>query len=105
MAKCEPWSEIYTECINASQFVEEIGWLTLDDAHDMGNTSEPTVRHGWQASGRQGHGGHQSSQCHTSSWPPTSGHRPTSGQRHTPMPTSGQRPTSGPRHTPVPTSS
>ena len=74
MAKCEPWSEIYTECFNALQFVEEIGWLTLDDAHDVGNTSEPTVGRGWQAGGRQGHGGHQSSQRHTSSWSPMSGH-------------------------------
>ena len=52
MAKCEPWFEIYTDCINALQFVEEIGQLTLDHAHDMGNTSEPAVGHGRQVGGR-----------------------------------------------------
>ena len=105
MAKCEVGSEIYTDCINALQSVEEIGRLTLDDARDVGNTSQPAVGRGWQAGGRQGQGGRQSSQRHTSSQPPTS------GQRHTPVPTSSrrptssQRPTSGPRQTPVPTSS
>ena len=73
MAKYEPRSEIYTNCINALQSVEEISRLTLDHARDVGNTSEPTVRRGWQAGGRQGHGGYQSSQRHTSSRPPTSG--------------------------------
>ncbi|XP_050246951.1 protein MAINTENANCE OF MERISTEMS-like isoform X2 [Quercus robur] len=127
ITKCEPGSEIYTDCINALQAVEEIGRLSLDHARDVGNTSEPAVRRGWQASGRQGRGGCQSSQRHTSSRPPTSGQRhtpvptssrrptsaqrPTSGSRHTPVPTSSrrptsaQRPTSGSRHTPVPTSS
>ena len=105
MAKYEPGFEIYTYCINALQFVEEIGRLTLDHARDVGNTNEPTVGRGRQAGGRQGHGGRQSSQHHTSSRPHTS------GQRHTPVPTSsrrptsGWRPTSGLRHTPVPTSS
>ena len=99
MAKCEPGSEIYIDCINALQSVKEISRLTLDHAHDVGNTSEPTVGCGWQAGGRQGHGGCQSSQRHTSSRPPTS------GQRHTPVPISSRRPTFGPRHTPVPISS
>ena len=105
MAKCEPGSENYTDCINALQSVEEIGRLTLDHACDVGNTSELTVGRGRQAGGHQGHGRRQSSQRHTSSRPPTS------GQRHTPVPISsrrptfGQRPTSRPRHTPVPTSS
>ena len=105
MAKCEPEPEIYIDCINALQSVEEISRLTLDHARDVGNTSEPTVGRGWQAGGCQGHGGCQTSQRHTSSRPPTS------GQRHTPVPISsrcptfGQRPTFGPRHTPVPTSS
>ena len=105
MAKCEVGSEIYTDCINALQAVEEIGRLTLDDARDVGNTSQPAIGCGRQAGGRQGQGGRQSSQRHTSSRPPTS------GQRHTPVPTSGrrptssQRPTSGPHQTPVPTSS
>ncbi|XP_030951781.1 uncharacterized protein LOC115975218 isoform X2 [Quercus lobata] len=104
ITKCEPRSEIYTDCINALQAVEEIGWLSLDHACDVGNTSELAVQRGWQAGGHQGRVGHQSSQRHTSSRPPTS------GQRHTPVPTSSrrptsaQRPTSGSRHTPVPTS-
>ena len=103
--KCEPGSEIYTDCINALQSVEEISRLTLDHAHDVGNTSQPVVGRGRQAGGCQGQGGCQSSQRHTSSW------SPTFGQRHTPVPTSsrhptsGQRPTSGSRQTPVPTSS
>ena len=82
MAKCEPGSEIYTDCINALQSVEEIGRLTLDDARDVANTSQPAVGRGRQVGGRQGQGGRQSSQRHTSSRPPTS------GQRHTPVPTS-----------------
>ncbi|XP_030942760.1 serine/threonine-protein phosphatase 7 long form homolog [Quercus lobata] len=82
ITKCEPGSEIYTDCINALQAVEEIGRLSLDHARNVGNTSEPAVRRGRQASGRQGRGGCQSSQRHTSSRPPTS------GQRHTPVPTS-----------------
>nr|POE73106.1 hypothetical protein CFP56_56605 [Quercus suber] len=92
LVKCEPGSEIYTDCMKALESVEEIGQLTLDDA---GNTSEPAVGHDRQASGRQGRGGHQSSQ------------RPTSTQRQRPtlVPTSSQRPTSSRRHTPVPTSS
>ncbi|KAK7848138.1 putative udp-arabinose 4-epimerase 2 [Quercus suber] len=57
MAKCEPGFEIYTDCIKALQSVEEIGRLTLDDARDAGNTSEPAVGRGRQASGRQGRGG------------------------------------------------
>ena len=61
MGKYEPGSEIYTNYINASQSVGEIGRLTLDDARDANNTSEPTVGHGRQASGRQGRGGRQSS--------------------------------------------
>ncbi|KAK7848923.1 hypothetical protein CFP56_004003, partial [Quercus suber] len=108
MAKCEPGSEIYTDCIKALQSVEEIGRLTLDDARNVGNTSEPAVGRGRQASGREGRGGRQSSQRPTSTHPPTpvptSSRRPTSSQRHTPMPTSSRRPTSGQRHTPVPTS-
>uniref|UniRef100_A0A7N2L8H6 Aminoacyl-tRNA synthetase class II (G/ P/ S/T) domain-containing protein n=1 Tax=Quercus lobata TaxID=97700 RepID=A0A7N2L8H6_QUELO len=64
---------IYTDCINALQSVEELSRLTLDDARAVGNTSEPAVERGRQAGGRQGHGGHQSSQ------------RPTSGRRHTPV--------------------
>ena len=73
MAKCEPGSEIYTDCINALQSVEEISRLTLDHARDVGNTSQLAVGHGRQAGGRQGQGGRQSSQRHTSSRPPTSG--------------------------------
>ncbi|XP_030957668.1 protein MAINTENANCE OF MERISTEMS-like [Quercus lobata] len=105
ITKCEPESEIYTDCINTLEAVEEIGRLSLDRARYVGNTSEPAVRRGRQTGGRQGRGGCQSSQRHTSSRPPTS------GQRHTPVPTSSrrptsaQRPTSGSRHTPVPTSS
>ena len=99
MAKCELGSEIYTDCINALQSVEEIGRSTLDHAGDVGNTSQPAVGRGRQAGGRQGQGGRQSSRRHTSSRPPTS------GQRHTLVPTSSQCPTSGPRQTPVPTSS
>nr|POE76883.1 isoform 2 of elongator complex protein 4 [Quercus suber] len=109
MVKCEPGSEIYTDCIKALQYVEEIGRLTLDDARDVSNTSEPAVGRGRQASGRQGRRGHQSSQRPTSTQPPTpvptSSRRPTSGQRHTPVPTSSRRHTSGQRHTLVPTSS
>ena len=82
MTKCEPGSEIYTDCINALQSVEEIGRLSLDDARTVGNTSQPAVGRGRQAGGRQGQGGRQSSQRQTSSRPPTS------GQRHTPVPTS-----------------
>ena len=82
MAKCEVRSEIYIDCINALQSIEEIGRLTLDDARDMGNTSQLAVRRGRQAGGRQGQGGRQSNQRHTSSWPPTS------SQCHTPVPTS-----------------
>ena len=52
MAKCEPGSEIYTDCINALQSVEEIGRLTLDDARVVGNTSELTIGRGWQVGGR-----------------------------------------------------
>ena len=77
MGKCEPGSEIYTDCINTLQFVEEIGRLTLDDACDAGNTSEPAVGRGRQASGCQGRGGHQSSQRPTLV--------PTSSRCHTPM--------------------
>ncbi|KAK7815913.1 hypothetical protein CFP56_000957 [Quercus suber] len=65
MTKCEPGSKIYTDCINALQFVEEISRLTLDDARVVGNISEPAVRCGRQASGRQGHGGHRSGRRHT----------------------------------------
>ncbi|KAF3960027.1 hypothetical protein CMV_015221 [Castanea mollissima] len=85
MAKCEPGSKIYTECINALQSVEEIGRLTLDDARTAGNTSEPAVGRGRQAGGRQGHGRRQSSQRHTSSRRPTTGRRHTSDGRHTPV--------------------
>ncbi|KAK7857451.1 hypothetical protein CFP56_017708 [Quercus suber] len=95
MAKCELGSEIYTDCIKALEFVEEIDWLTLDDARDAGNTSEPAVGCGRQVSGHQGRGGRQFSQHPTS----------TQRQRPTPVPTSSQRPTSGQRHTPVPSSS
>ena len=78
MAKCEQGSEIYTDCINALQSVEEIGRLTLDHARDVGNTSQPAV-----GRGRQGQGGRQSSQHHTSSRPPTSSRRPTPLHDHT----------------------
>ena len=54
MAKCEVGSEIYIDCINALQSVEEIGRLTLDDARAVGNTSQPAVGRGRQAGGRQG---------------------------------------------------
>ncbi|XP_075666863.1 serine/threonine-protein phosphatase 7 long form homolog isoform X1 [Castanea sativa] len=57
MAKFEPGSEIYTDCMNALQSVEEISRLTLDDVRTAGNASEPAVRHGRQAGGRRGHGG------------------------------------------------
>ena len=83
MTKCEPRSEIYTECINALKAVEEIGRLTLDDARATSNTSEPTVGHGRQASGLQGHRGRQSSQRHTSSRHPTSGRCCTPVHDHT----------------------
>ena len=83
MAKCEVGSEIYTDCINALQSVEEIGRLTLDHARDVGNTSQPAVGRGRQAGGRQGQGGRQSSQHHTSSRPPTSSRRPTPLHDHT----------------------
>ena len=79
MTKCEPRSEIYTNCINALEAVEEIGRLTLDDARATSNTNEPVVGRGRQASGRQGHGGRQFSQRRTSS------RHPTFGRRHTPM--------------------
>ena len=52
MAKCELGSEIYTNYINALQSIEEIGRLTLDDARDAGNTSEPAIGRGRQAGGR-----------------------------------------------------
>ena len=77
MAKCEVGSEIYTDCINALQSVEEIGRLTLDDARDVGNTSQPAIGRGRQASGCQGRGGCQSSQRPTLV--------PTSSRRHTPV--------------------
>ena len=67
MTKCDPGFEIYIDCINALQSVEEIGRLTLKNARDAGNTSELAVGRGQQAGGRQGHGGRQSSQHHTSS--------------------------------------
>ena len=60
MAKCEPGSEIYINCINALKVVEEIVWLTLDDAHAAGNISELAVGHGQQVGGCQRHGGRQS---------------------------------------------
>nr|POE69157.1 serine/threonine-protein phosphatase 7 long form like [Quercus suber] len=85
MEKCKPGSEIYNDYINALRAIEELGWLTLDDAHTAGNTSEPTLRHGWQAGRRQRQRGHQSSQHPISDRYPTSGQRPTSGRRHTPM--------------------
>ena len=99
MAKCKLGSEIYTDCINALQSIEEISRLTLDHARDVGNTSEPAVGRGRQAGGRQRHGGRQSSQRYTSSRLPTSSQRPTSGQCHTPVPTSSRH------QTPMPTSS
>ncbi|XP_075638005.1 uncharacterized protein LOC142610152 [Castanea sativa] len=85
MAKFEPGSEIYTDCMNALQYVEEISRLTLDDVRTVGNASEPAVRRGRQAGGRRGHGGRQSSQCHASSRHPTTVSRHTSGGRHTPV--------------------
>ncbi|KAK7844475.1 hypothetical protein CFP56_010866 [Quercus suber] len=39
-----------------------IGQLTLDDARDACNISEPAIGRGRQVGGRQGYGGHQSSQ-------------------------------------------
>jgi len=68
MTKCKPRSEIYTDCINALQSVEEIE----DDACVAGNTSEPVIGRGRQAGGRQRHGSHQFCQRHTSSRRPTS---------------------------------
>ena len=53
MAKCEPGSKIYTDCINALQSIEELGQLTLYDARAAGNTSELAVGRGRQASGWQ----------------------------------------------------
>ena len=52
MVKCELRFEIYTNYINALQSIEEIGRLTLDDARDVGNTSEPAIGRGRQARGR-----------------------------------------------------
>ena len=46
MAKCELGFEIYTDCINALQSVEEIGRLTLDHPRNVGNTSQPAVGRG-----------------------------------------------------------
>ena len=60
MTKCEPGSEIYTDCINALKAIEEIDQLTLDDARIAGNTSDPAVGRGQQAGGHQRHGGRQS---------------------------------------------
>nr|POE96214.1 hypothetical protein CFP56_65294 [Quercus suber] len=108
MEKCEPGSEIYNDCINALQAVEELGWLTLDDARTAGNTSEPAVRRARQAGKRQRQGGCQSNQRPTSGRRPTSGQHPTSGRHHTLVPTSGLRhtpvPTTGRCYTPMPTS-
>ncbi|KAK9995055.1 hypothetical protein SO802_024758 [Lithocarpus litseifolius] len=95
MAKCEPGSEIYTNCINALQAVEELSRLTVDEACAAGNTNEPAVGRGQQVGGYQGQGGRRQS-----SQRPTSGRRVTSTQ----CPTSAQRPTSNRRRTPVPTS-
>ncbi|KAL0006210.1 hypothetical protein SO802_013771 [Lithocarpus litseifolius] len=109
MANCEPGSEIYSDCINALQAVEELGRLTLDDARAAGNTTEPVIGRGRQAGGRQGQGGRrQSSQRPTSSRHRTSAQHATAGRRPTPVPTSGRHhtpvPISGRRHTPVRTS-
>ena len=52
MAKCELGFEIYTKNINALQSIEEIGRLTLDDARDVGNTSELAIGRGRQVGGR-----------------------------------------------------
>ena len=52
MAKCELGSEIYTNYINALQSFEEISRLTLDDARDVGNTSELAIGRGRQVGGR-----------------------------------------------------
>ena len=61
MAKCEPRFEIYTDCVSALKVVEEIGRLTLNDAHIVGNTSESATRRGRQGGGHRGRGGgHQS---------------------------------------------
>ncbi|XP_075665819.1 serine/threonine-protein phosphatase 7 long form homolog [Castanea sativa] len=51
MVKFESRSEIYTDCMNALQSVEEIIRLTLDDARTVGNASEPAVGRGWQVGG------------------------------------------------------
>ncbi|KAK7819872.1 hypothetical protein CFP56_039472 [Quercus suber] len=103
MEKCEPGSEIYNDCINALRAVEELGRLTLDDAHTVGNTNEPAVGRGRQAGRRQRQGGRQSSQRPTSSQRQTP--VPTSSRHQTPVPTPSRRqtpvPTSGQRHTPV----
>ena len=64
MSRCEPRSEIYTNCINALNTIEEIGWLTLDDARAVGNIDESAVGHGRQVGGRQRHGGRRSSIIH-----------------------------------------
>nr|POF15810.1 glucose-6-phosphate 1-dehydrogenase, cytoplasmic isoform 2 [Quercus suber] len=84
-AMCKPGFEIYTDYINALQFIENLDRLTLGNAHATGNTSEPAVGRGQQIGGRQGHGSRQSSQRHTSSWRPTSGQRPISSWRYTPV--------------------
>nr|POE44696.1 hypothetical protein CFP56_76203 [Quercus suber] len=102
MEKCEPGSEIYNDYINALRAVEELGRLTLDDACTVGNTSEPTVGRGRQASRRQRQEGRQSSQRPTSSRCQTP--VPTSSRRQTPVPTPSRRQTPGQRQTPVPTS-
>ncbi|XP_075669882.1 serine/threonine-protein phosphatase 7 long form homolog [Castanea sativa] len=52
MAKFEPGSEIYTDCMNALQSVKKISRLTLDGARTVGNASEPAVGRGRQAGGR-----------------------------------------------------
>ena len=64
MSRCEPRSESYTNCINALNTIEEIGWLTLDDARAVGNIDESAVGRGQQVGGRQRHGGRRSSIIH-----------------------------------------
>ncbi|KAL0011503.1 hypothetical protein SO802_006611 [Lithocarpus litseifolius] len=84
MVNYELGSEIYTNFINALQAVEELGRLTLDDAHATGIATEPAVGCGRQVGGRQGQGGcRQSIQRPTSVRRPTSAQRPTFGRRHT----------------------
>ena len=52
LAKCKPGSEIHTDFMSALKAVEELSRLTLDDARDVGNTSELAIGRGRQVGGR-----------------------------------------------------